>query len=138
MEKWGQIEALVAPMDEIAAGWAVTDAMPVHEQNKAVIGAHTDHVAARHRTQSESVAEVEDDGIAQGGSGMGDPSGLPFVVRRIDRRRDRLGGRESVRNQRDKGDKRESISLSENSGFSSQNGVFRSKTARKNDDFGAF
>ena len=83
LEQRRQVEALVAPMGQVAAGRAVAHPMAVHKQNEAVVGADADRIAGGNGSQRERAAEVEHQRLAQRGRGMGDPGGLPFAVGRV-------------------------------------------------------
>ncbi len=51
----GEVEALVAPVGQVAAGWAIADSLPVHVQNKAVVGADANDVSWRGPTPRSTV-----------------------------------------------------------------------------------
>ena len=54
--------------------------MAVDKEDEAVVGADADDVAGGDRGQIEGPAEVENQGLAQGRGGMGDPGGLPIAM----------------------------------------------------------
>ncbi len=60
LEVGGKIKALVAPVGEVAASGAVTDAMTVGVEDKAVVGAYADDVSGGDRRQIDGTAEMED------------------------------------------------------------------------------
>ena len=80
LEQRGEIKALIAPVGQVAAGWAVACTMAVYIQNEAVVGANANRIGGRNRCQRERAAEVEHHRLAQRGGGMRDPGGLPLAV----------------------------------------------------------
>ncbi len=83
LEQRGEIEALIAPVGQVAAGRAVACAMAVHVQNESVVGADANRIGGRDGCQRERAAEVEHHRLPQRGSGMRDPGGLPLAVGRV-------------------------------------------------------
>ena len=81
----GEVEALIAPMAQVAPGRAVANALAVDVQHKAIVGADAYRVADWDRIQGQRAAEVEHDGLPQRGGWMGDPGGLPGAVRGVGR-----------------------------------------------------
>jgi hypothetical protein len=53
----------------------------INEKDEAVVGADADAIAGGDRRQSQCAAEVENDGLAQGRGGMGDPGSGPVPLR---------------------------------------------------------
>jgi len=51
LEKWSQIETLVAPVDEVATSRSVAHALVVYIENEAVIGAYPNQIVGRRRWQ---------------------------------------------------------------------------------------
>ena len=80
MKKWSQVEALVTLMGQVAARRAVADAIPIHEENEAVVGADTNWITSWDRGEVEGVAKVQDNRLAQGRRGMGNPGGFPLAM----------------------------------------------------------
>ena len=80
MKKRRQIKHLVAPMREVSAGGAVPNAVAVHKQNKAVVGADADGVAGGDCGQFERAAEMQDYRFAQGRRRVSNPGGFPLPV----------------------------------------------------------
>ena len=91
MEERGKVEAFVTPVGQIAAGGAVAGARPVDVEDEAIVGADADYIRGWSRGEGESTAEMEDYGITERGSGVGDPAGFPVAMRRIGWERRGLG-----------------------------------------------
>ena len=89
MEVGCEIEALVSPVEQIAAGWAVADTSPIDIEDEAIVGTDANGVAGGHGAERECVAKVQNDGLAQGRRGMSDPPCVPGAGGRIG---DKLGG----------------------------------------------
>ena len=83
LEQRREIEALVAPVGQVAARRAVAHPMAVDVENEAIVGADADRIAGRNGGQRERAAEVEHQRLAQRGGGMRDPGGLPLAVGRV-------------------------------------------------------
>ena len=86
LEVGGKVEAFVAPVGEVAARGAVTDALAVDIEDEAVVGADADDVGGGDGRQIEGTAEMEDERFAQRRRRVGDPGSLPVAVRCIGRR----------------------------------------------------
>jgi hypothetical protein len=80
-----QIEALVAPVAQIAARWSVTYPAAIHVENEPIVGAYAYRVIGGNSTEIERTPEVQYYGLAQWGSRMRDPGGVPVAVHRVGR-----------------------------------------------------
>ncbi len=74
---------LVTPVSEVSTGRSIADALIVHKQDEAVIGADANLVAFGHGRQVQRATEVQNNGLAERGGWMRDPGGLPFTIDRI-------------------------------------------------------
>ena len=80
LEQRSQVEALIAPVGQIAAGRAVAHPMAVDVKNEAVVGADAHRITGRHGSQLKRAAEVQRQRLSQRGRRMRGPRGLPFAV----------------------------------------------------------
>ena len=85
MEERREVEALVAPVSQIAAGRAVSYAMTVDEEDEAIVGADANYVAGGNAWEIQDMTEVKHDGFAQWGDGVRDPRSVPRATGRIRR-----------------------------------------------------
>jgi len=85
VEQRREIEELVTPVIQVAAGRAVADALAVHVEDKTVVGADADRVRGRDGVQRKGAAEMQDEGFAQWRGRMSDPGGVPIAVERVGR-----------------------------------------------------
>ncbi len=78
-----EVKEFVPPMGQIATGRTVADALSIDIKNEAVIGADPHLVGGRDRCEVEGAPEVEDNRLAQGSGGVGNPGGMPLALRRV-------------------------------------------------------
>ena len=83
MEERREVEALVAPVSQIAAGRAVSHAMTVDEEDEAIVGADADGVGCGHGGERYCAAEMKDDGLAKWSGGVRDPPRVPIARFRV-------------------------------------------------------
>ena len=80
-EERSEIECLVAPVRQVAAGWPVSHSMAIYVEDEPVVRAHMDDIAGRLAPELQPAAKMQDDRLPQGSSGMGYPTRLPLRLR---------------------------------------------------------
>jgi len=82
LEEGREVKTLVAPVEQIARA-GPSRRVPHDIEDEAIVCADADGVGGGHGCETERAPEVEDDGLAQRGGGVGDPGGVPGAGGRI-------------------------------------------------------
>ena len=96
VQQRSEIEALVAPVAEVAACWSITYPAAIHVENESIVGTYAHRIAGGNGSKLKRASKMQYHGLAQWGRRMCDPCGVPVAVRRIRQLRhdSRLGPRQ--------------------------------------------
>ena len=83
VQQRSQVEALVAPVAQVAACGSVAHPAAIHIENESIVGTYAHWIARGNGSKLERTPEVQNQGLAQWSSRVCDPGGMPGAVRRI-------------------------------------------------------
>ncbi len=87
LQVWSDVKALVAPMDQVAAGGTIADALTIHVEDEAVVRTDADDIGCGDGVEFQLAPEVKDQRLAQRRGRVSDPASVPLAGGWIDCRR---------------------------------------------------